>query len=395
LPTGRNFYSVDMRDIPSKAAWQLGMQSADLLLKTHLQQYGNHLQRVVISMWGTAQMRTGGEDIAQVMALMGVQPIRQHSRITGYQILPLSMLERPRVDVTIRISGFFRDAFPNVIRQLSEMIQAVAMRDEADSDNPLAQAYRSDNALYQKQGLDAEMAAQYACQRIFGAEPGSYGAGLQHLIASGNWQNDKDFADIFLRWGGFAYNGANLQGQALPDLLQARLTKSEAVIHNQDNREHDILDSDDYYQFEGGLAASIRHFSGTQPEIYHNDHSNPSAPHIGTLKQEIARIVHARAANPKWIKAIMQHGYKGAFEIAATVEYLFAFAATARVVEPQQFDRLFQAYVADEEVRDFIKQYNPQALEDMLNRFDEAVRRDLWHPHRNSTNELLAQLLGR
>nr|MCH9845848.1 cobaltochelatase subunit CobN [Alphaproteobacteria bacterium] len=201
--------------------------------------------------------------------------------------------------------------------------------------------------------------------------------------------------DIFLRWGGFAYNGAELQGQALPDLLQTRLAKSEAVIHNQDNREHDILDSDDYYQFEGGLAASIRHFSGTQPEIYHNDHSNPSAPRIGTLKQEIARIVHARAANPKWIKAIMQHGYKGAFEIAATVEYLFAFAATARVVEPQQFDRLFQAYVADEEVRDFIKQYNPQALEDMLNRFDEAIRRDLWHPHRNSTNELLVQLLGR
>ncbi len=394
LPTGRNFYSVDMRDIPSKAAWQLGMLSADLLLKTHLQNYGNHLQNVVISMWGTAQMRTGGEDIAQVMALMGVQPIRQQSRITGYQILPLSMLGRPRVDVTIRISGFFRDAFPNVIRQLSEMIEAVAKCDEADKDNPLALAYKRDKALYQQKGIDAETASQYACQRIFGAELGSYGAGLQHLIASGNWQNDKDFADIFLRWGGFAYNGADLQGKALPDLLQARLAKSEAVIHNQDNREHDILDSDDYYQFEGGLAASIRHFSGEQPEIYHNDHSNPSAPRIGTLKQEIARIIHARAANPKWIKAIMAHGYKGAFEIAATVEYLFAFAATAQVVEPQQFDRLFQAYVADEEVRDFIRQCNPQALEDMLNRFDEAVKRDLWRPHRNSTQELLAELLG-
>ncbi len=394
LPTGRNFYSVDMRDIPSHAAWQLGKKSAELLLETHLQSEGTPLKQAVLSMWGTAQMRTGGEDVAQAMALMGVQPKRAQSRVIGYEILPLTMCEHPRVDVTIRISGFFRDAFPNVIKQLSEIFMAVAQLDEGAEDNFLAANYRHDKELFLAKDMDDETASHYACQRIFGAEPGSYGAGLQHLIASGAWENDADFADIFLRWGGFAYNGAQFQGQAMPELFKTRLRHAEAVIHNQDNREHDILDSDDYYQFEGGLAASIRHFSGKQPEIYHNDHSNPDRPKIGTLKQEIARIIHARAANPKWIKAIMKHGYKGAFEIAATVEYLFAFSATAKVVESHQFDRLFDAYVLDEKVREFMDEYNPQALQDMINRFDEAMKRGMWHPERNSTHELLQELLN-
>ena len=395
LPTGRNFYSVDMRTIPSQAAWHIGQESAELLLETHLQTHGTDLRQAVLSMWGTAEMRTGGDNVAQAMALMGVQPQRQQTRIIGYQIIPASMLNRPRVDVTFRISGLFRDAFPNVIQQLAEMVHAVAQLDETPQQNPLAENYRKNYHSYCQQGMDTELAELYASQRIFGSAPGTYGAGLQHLIANGNWQSDADFAQIFMEWGGYAYNGGALAGQNLPELLQERLSHAEAIIHNQDNREHDLLDSDDYYQFEGGLAASVRYYSGKQPEIYHNDHANPAQPKISTLKQEIARIIHARAANPKWIKAITQHGYKGAFEIAATVEYLFAFAATAKVVESHQFDRLFEAYVADENIRDFMAQHNPQALADMLARFDEAVSRNLWQPHRNSTQKLLQELLAK
>ena len=392
LPTGRNFYSLDLRAIPSEAAWALGQKSADLLLKTHLQNHGVPLSEIVLSLWGTAQMRTGGDDIAQAMALMGVRPIRNLGRVTGFEVTPLNILARTRVDVTFKISGFFRDAFPNVVKQLAQIVSRLAESDEPFERNPIAANYQNDLAKNLTLGLSEFDAALHAKQRIFGSAPGTYGAGLQHLIANGNWESDEDFAKIFLKWGGYAYDGDTIQGDYLPQNFQARLARSQAVIHNQDNREHDILDSDDYYQFAGGLAASIRHFSKSQPEIYHNDHSNPDRPQIGTLRKEIARIVRARAANPKWLESIMQHGYKGAFEIAATVEYLFAFAATAKTVEEHHFDALFQAYLEDETVLDFLKTHNPQALNDILARFDEAIARALWNPKRNSVLPQLAKL---
>ncbi len=391
LPTGRNFFSVDIRGLPTLAAWQLGQESANLLLQEHLQNHGVALTKLVLSMWGTAQMRTGGEDIAQAMALMGVRPIRNYNRVTGFEVIPLELLGRERVDVTLRISGFFRDAFPNIIMQLAQMVQALAKRDEDVKQNPLRAQYLQEQEQNLADGFNPEMADLYARQRIFGSAPGTYGAGLQHLLANGNWQNDADFAKIFLSWGGYAYDGEQMQGAQVPELLQKRLMQVQAVVQNQDNREHDILDSDDYYQFTGGLAASVRYFSGQQAEIYLNDHSNPDVPKIGTLAQEIARIVRARAANPKWIASIMEHGYKGAFEISATVEYLFAFAATTELVQEHQFDSLFQAYLEDVQVREFMAKYNPQALADMTARFQEAITRQLWVPRRNSVQQMLAE----
>jgi cobaltochelatase CobN len=238
-----------------------------------------------------------------------------------------------------------------------------------------------------------EDAASLAGCRVFGSKPGAYGAGLQALIDERGWDTDADLARAYLAWGGYAY-GAGLDGRAAQAQFASRLGSVEVVVQNQDNREHDILDSDDYYQFEGGLAASVRVLSGEQPAIYHADHSRPETPRLRTLSEEIARVVRARVVNPKWIKGVMRHGYKGAFEMAATVDYLFAFAATTHCVEDHHFDAVYQAYLDDEEVRTFIAENNPSALKEMSGRLLEAMDRDLWRPRLNGAHQTLKALAG-
>ena len=398
LPTGRNFFSVDSRRVPTPAAWTLGWRSATLLIERHVRDHGDWLRAVALSAWGTANMRTGGDDIAQALALMGARPRWEPTsgRVVGFEILPLSVLDRPRVDVTLRISGFFRDAFPAQVDLVDSAARAIAaLEDEPADQNPLAASVRADAArLTRDQGLDPAEARRRAGHRVFGSRPGAYGAGLQALIDEQGWETDADLAAAYVAWGAHAY-GDGAAGTGARDLLEARLSKVEAVLHNQDNREHDLLDSDDYYQFEGGLTAAVRHLSGRQPTVYHNDHSRPEHPRARTLDEEIARVVRARAANPKWIAGVMRHGYKGAFEIAATVDYLFAFAATARCVKDHHFDLLFDAYLEDDAVRDFMAETNPDALREMAARFQEALDRGLWRPRRNDTGPRLAGVLAR
>ena len=393
LPTGRNFYSVDSRAVPTQTAWQLGWKSATLLIERHFQDHGEWPRRIALSAWGTANMRTGGDDIAQALALMGVQPTwdRQASRVIGFEIIPASVLGRPRVDVVFRVSGFFRDAFPFQMDLIDSAARAVAALEEDEAVNPLAAQVRRDAAAMQAAGVDPVEASHRAGYRVFGSKPGAYGAGLQTLIDERCWETDAHLADAYLAWGGYAY-GEGSEGEPAHDLFAARLKNVEIVVHNQDNREHDLLDSDDYYQFEGGLAAAIRHLSGNQPVMYHNDHSRPETPRIRTLDDEIARIVRARAANPKWIESVMRHGYKGAFEMAATVDYLFAFAATARVVKDHHFDIVFDAYLGDEAVRDFIARSNAPALKEIAERFREAIERNIWHPRSNAALDILNRL---
>jgi cobaltochelatase CobN len=340
-------------------------------------------------------MRTGGDDIAQALALMGCRPQwdTNSRRVIGVEVLPIGVLGRPRVDVTLRISGFFRDAFPAQIELLDDACRAVAGLDEPEHDNPLAAAVAADAAMLAAEGLPADLARRRASGRIFGSKPGSYGAGLQALIDERGWHDEGDLARAWLAWGGYAYGRGVEDREARPDLAR-RLASVELVLHNQDNREHDLLDSDDYYQFEGGLAATVRHLSGRQPEMFHSDHSRPEHPRVRTLQEEIGRVVRGRAANPKWLRGVMRHGYKGAFEIAATVDYLFAFAATAGVVENHHFDQLFDAYLVDDEVRGFMAGANPAALREMAQRFAEAVDRGLWQPRRNSAAALLDELAG-
>ncbi len=390
LPTGRNFFSLDSRAVPTPAAWQLGWKSATLLVERYTQEHGSYPTSVALSAWGTANMRTGGDDIAQGLALMGVKPQweMKTGRVTGFEILPTSVLDRPRVDVTLRVSGFFRDAFPNLIDLFDSAARAVAALDEDASVNPLAARVVQDRAALEAQGVAKDEASLRAGFRVFGSKPGAYGAGLQALIDTHGWQSESELAEAYLAWSSFAYGGG-AQGSDAGGDFRGRLARAEAVIHNQDNREHDLLDSDDYYQFEGGLAAAIRRVAGAAPAVYHNDHSRPERPRIRRLEEEIGRVVHGRAANPKWIKGVMRHGYKGAFEIAATVDYLFAFAATAHAVKDHHFDALYDAYLGDAEVHDFIAAHNPDALKEISARFAEAIERGLWRPKRNDIRERL------
>ncbi len=390
LPTGRNFFSVDTRTVPTPAAWTLGWKSAGLIMEHYAQTHGSWPKRLVISAWGTANMRTGGDDVAQALALMGVRPTWDQAsrRVTGFEVLPLSVLDRPRVDVTFRVSGFFRDAFPGLVALVDSAARAVAALDEAPRDNPLAEAVAGETDRLVADGADPAVAARHAGGRVFGAKPGAYGAGLQALIDERGWQDEADLARAYVAWGGFLYT-AGAEGEPARGAFERRLGGIDAVVHNQDNREHDLLDSDDYYQFEGGAAAAVRTLSGAQPALYHNDHSRPESPRVRTLGEEIARVVRARAANPKWIRGAMRHGYKGAFEIAATVDYLFAFAATARCVEDHHFEALFDAYLRDEAVHAFLIEANPAARDEIAARFREAIDRGLWQPRANDIPAIL------
>ncbi len=393
LPTGRNFYSIDNRTLPTPTAWELGKASTDVLLTRHFQDAGGHLVTAVLSAWGTANMRTGGDDIAQAMALMGVKPVWDTAswRVTGFEVMTIAKLGRPRVDVTLRISGFFRDAFPAQIELLDRAVAAVAGLDEDDVDNPLAARVRKECAMLVSSGMEDAQALEMSSHRIFGSKPGAYGAGLQALIDERIWETRSDLAAAYVTWGAYAY-GVKAGGVNTEATFRRRLASVQAVIHNQDNREHDLLDSDDYYQFEGGLSAAVEVASGVKPRAYHNDHSRPERPLVRTLDEEIARVVRSRVVNPKWINGVKRHGYKGAFEIAATVDYMFAFAATADAVKSHHFDLAYDAYLGDEETRDFIAQNNAAALKEIAARFEEAIARGLWQPRLNSAYGHLKEL---
>ncbi len=396
LPTGRNFYSLDSRSLPTRAAWELGRKSAERLIERYTQDHGDWPRSVALSAWGTSNMRTGGDDIAQAMALMGVAPTWEPAsgRVTGFEVIPIAKLGRPRIDVTFRVSGFFRDAFPAQMDLLDSAARTLTEGNEDDEDNPIASNARADIAYWQSQGLTSDRAKQLAGARIFGSKPGAYGAGLQALIDERIWGEESDLADAYLTWGQYTYGGGQT-GEANRQAFEQRIGNIDAVLHNQDNREHDILDSDDYYQFEGGLAVTAKALKGRAVPVYHNDHSRPERPVIRALEEEISRVVRGRAANPKWISGIMRHGYKGAFEIAATVDYLFAFAATTGAVGDHHFDALYDAYLGDERVLRFLEDNNPDALREIAEKFAEAIDRNLWSPRRNSVSELLARFHSR
>ncbi len=386
LPTGRNFYSIDSRSMPTQTAWELGWRSATRLVDSFAQSRGYWPKTMAVTAWGTSNMRTGGDDIAQVLALMGARPTwdANSGRVTGTEIMPLNVLGRPRVDVTLRVSGFFRDAFPMQMDLVDKAARLVMNLDEPESDNPAAAAFNRDLP---------ELGEDRAAFRVFGSMPGAYGAGLQALVDERNWTTRQDLGEAYIEWGAYAYGGA-AAGKRDRLAFTSRLENIEAVVQNQDNREHDVLDSDDYYQFEGGMSAAVEFLAGRRPVLYHNDHSRPERPVIRTLEQEIGRVVRSRAANPKWIDGIKRHGYKGAFEIAATVDYLFAFAATTGAAKSHHFDLLYLAYIEDIDTRQFIGEANPAALREIASRFMESIERGLWHPRSNSCRGLLTELIG-
>ncbi len=395
LPTGRNFYSVDIRAVPTETAWCLGRKAAEVLVDRYTQDNGEYPKTLGLSIWGTSTMRTGGDDIAQALALIGVQPVWDgvSRRVVDFEILPLSILGRPRVDVTLRISGFFRDAFPNLIDLFDSAVKAVAALDETPVQNPLAAQVQQEKLKWLEQGVEINEAETRSHYRIFGSKAGAYGAGLQGLIESQNWESEADLAQAYINWSAYAYTN-KAEGIAAPEAFNQRLDNMQIVLQNQDNREHDLLDSDDYYQFQGGLTAAVKTVSGKTPEAYFGDNSRTEQPKVRKLTEEINRVYRSRVVNPKWIAGAMRHGYKGAAEMAATLDFLFAYDATANCVQDFMYQGVADTYLFDETVREFIEQNNPWVQRDMAERLLEANQRGLWEDVELGTLERLRLMVN-
>ena len=379
LPTGRNFYAVDPRCLPSHSAWEVGQALAREVIERHREATGSCAESVGISVWGTSAIRTQGDDVAEILALLGVRPTwhRENRRVLGFEVIPLEELGRPRIDVVIRISGFFRDAFPHLIGLLDEAVETVAKLDEDPAQNFIRKHYLADLAAGLEEAVCEAEAERNARYRVFGAKPGSYGAGILPLIDEKNWEDAGDFAEAYVNWGGYAYT-ADEQGADARDAFRHLLSGVQVALHNQDNREHDIFDSDDYFQFHGGMIATIRALSGRAPRQEFGDSQDPSRPKVRDLKEEALRVFRTRVVNPKWLAAIRRHGYKGGLELNATVDYLFGYDATTGVVDDWMYERLAESYALDPTMRAFLERSNPWALQAIGERLIEAAERGLW-----------------
>jgi cobaltochelatase CobN len=429
LPTGRNFYSLDVRAIPTSTAWQVGWSSANALLERHKQRTGSYPESIALVVWGTSNMRTGGDDIAEILALLGLRPSWDHDnrRIIGIEPIPLVELGRPRIDVTVRISGLFRDAFPNLIRLLNEAVALVAALPEPLDRNFVKAHIARDTALLSRRSkiehrglrieervedtesslssvlhplssISLEGAARLASLRVFGSKPGAYGAGLLPLIDNRNWQNSEDLAEVYLAWSSYAYtgkeDGGEGDGREESEAFRLRLEHTDVVAQNQDNREHDIFDSDDYFQFHGGLVAAVRAINGQFPATYLSDTSRTDNVRARTLHEEACGVFRSRVVNPRWLEGVMRHGYKGAVEMAATVDYLFGYDATTEVLEDWMYERLAAAYLFDDRTRDFLRHTNPWAERAMIERLLEAAQRGLWENPDAQTLQRLREQFG-
>ncbi len=378
LPTGRNFFSIDPRSLPSELAYETGRKLADALLDRHLEETSAYPRMVGLVVWGTSAIRTQGDDVAEVLALLGVRPRwnRESRRVTGIEVVPLEELGRPRIDVTVRISGFFRDAFPNLVRLMDDAVARVAELDEPPELNFVA-AHAREEAERLAAELSAEAGWRRATTRVFGSKPGTYGAGLLQLVDSRDWREEGDIAGVYESWGGYAY-GRGLDGEHAQEAMRACYARMEVAVKNVDSRENDILDSGDYFQFHGGMVATVRALAGREPRAYVGDSSDPSRVVTRELAEEARRVFRARVANPRWIASMIRHGYKGAAELSATVDYLFGWDATAGVAEDWMYEQVARRHLLDEDVSRFMARSNPWAARAIAERLLEAAERGLW-----------------
>ncbi len=392
LPTGRNFYSVDPKTLPSPVAWEVGQDLGNALLDKYLQEEGGYPEMVGVVVWGTSAMRTHGDDIAQILYLLGARPVWQSEsrRVSGLEVIPLADLGRPRIDVTVRISGFFRDAFPNLIYLLDQAVELVAGLEEPPEQNFIVKHLREDRARAgdSPSGEDASSQPSGSLYRIFGSKPGTYGAGILPVLDERNWETVQDLAEVYTAWGSYAYTQQDFGVSARPQFRQ-RFSQIVVAAKNQDNREHDIFDSDDYMQYHGGMIASVRALTGQNPRQFFGDSSDPSRSRVRDLQDEARRVFRSRVVNPKWMESMKRHGYKGAFELAATVDYMFGYDATAQVIEDWMYEDVTEEYILNEDMQEFFRQSNPWAMRGIIERLLEAIERGMWE---NPPPDLLDKL---
>ncbi|SIT59638.1 Cobaltochelatase, CobN subunit [Mesorhizobium prunaredense] len=380
LPTGRNLFTSDPRTMPTPTSFELGRAAADEVLRSYTQSHGDWPRSLVIDLWGSASLRTGGEEIAQGLALMGCRPQWDGAtgRVTGIEVLPPATLGRPRVDVTWRISGLFRDMFPTQIALIDAAANAVAARDEDASENPLAAKTRADGTV---------------SPRIFGTSPGTYGAGVEELLSSGDWAAREEIGQAYLDATSHAYGGAEGEAISAPGAFEDRVAEADLLVHTGDDPGRDILEGSADVAFIGGFSAALAAL-GKNADVIVLDTTDPQKPKPRSVGEAVSRVVRARAVNPQFIAGQMRHGPRGASEFAETVDRLVGFAETTHAIPGTLIEAVHDAYLGDPEVRAFILRENPVAAKIIAERFLSARRRGLWHPLRNSVDDDLAALIA-
>jgi cobaltochelatase CobN len=379
LPTGRNFYSIDPRCVPSAAAWQVGISLGDALLARYLKEEGKYPETVAIVVWATDCMRTNGDDIAEILYLMGIKPVWELSsgRVVGLEPIPLEQLKRPRIDVTARISGLFRDTFPNIIHLLDEAVIMVSQLKETADKNYIVKHVEKEIAESIGLGIDPIKARQEACYRIFGDIPGGYGSGVNEAIDTKNWKDQNDLANIYINWGCYVYGKQNF-GLTAPELFKKRLSQVNLTVKNWDQREYDTLQVDDTYSYHAGMDVAIKTLTGKAPSSYYGDSTDPKRVKIRSTAEEIKYCFRARLVNPKWIESLKRHGYHGAAEFSKQMDYVIGWDATEEVIEDWMYTDIANKFVLDKKMQDWLKDVNPYALENMVARLLEAIDRGMW-----------------
>ncbi len=389
LPTGRNFYSLDPRKIPTPAAWEMGKKLGDKLIERYLRDTGRYPDTIGIIIWGGSTMRTGGDDIAEVLYLLGVRPVwnRYSMDITGLEIIPLSELKRPRLDVVPRISGFFRDAFPGLIELMDRAIKMVACLQEGKDENLIRRNVERDMAEYLEQGMEREEALRKATLRVFGCPPGTYGAGVAELVETGKWKEQKDLAEVYIFYSSHAY-GEKVYGKNMPDEFKKVLSRMELTIKNEDSREYDIMSCTDYYNYYGGLITAATTLRGKKPLSYVGDSSNPNNINIRSISEETKFILRSRITNPKWIEGMQKHGYKGAGDISKMIDVIFGWDATSDVIEDWMYEEVAHKIALDKKNQEWMKKNNPHALHNIVSKLLEAISRGMWKPQKDTYKKL-------
>lgn len=379
LPTGRNFYSIDPNAIPGPACWELGRKMADQMVGRHVKEMGCYPKNVGMVVWATDTMKTGGDDIAYILWLMGLRPkwSAAGGRVTGLEVIPLPELGRPRIDVTLRISGLFRDTFPNLIDMIDEGVETIASLDESDEENYLAMHLREDIQAALRKGLAPREARARAMVRIFGDPPGDHGAGVDVLIESSKWSTTEDLAETYVTWGCHAY-GREWRGEKVPEVFKEKLSRLNVTVKNHEDREFDLLDIDDDYTMLGGMNAAVRAFGGRKPLSIMGDSSDPQRLKTRTVEEESKFVFRSRVLNPKWLDGLKEHGFRGAQELSKLVEYVIGWDATSDIIEPWMYRSITERFLFDEETRKWIEESNPYALREMASRLLEAIQRGLW-----------------
>ena len=388
LPTGRNFYAIDPRALPTKAAWQVGVATAEKMLKLYLEKHGRYPETIGEVLWSIDAYKADGEQLAQILYLLGVEPIWEaDGSVKGLKVIPLEELGRPRIDCLVRLSGIARDTLPNYAYLIDEAIEKVVVLDEPPEMNFVRKHYLEYISKLTNLGFSIEKARLYARFRVFCSPPGSYGAGVNYAVEASAWRNDEELAKTWIQWSGYAYGKAGY-GVEAHEVLMLALRDVDMVNRNHISDEHDIFGCCCYFAYHGGFYNAAKEVSGKQVEIVTADTRDLANLEVREMKLEIERVARAKLLNPVWIEEMKKHGYRGASEFTKKILHLYGWSATTKLVEDWIFDEIAKTYVLDEEMRRWFEQVNPWALEEISRRLIEAAERKLWKP----SEELLEKL---